>query len=231
MGAGRRFSWTATTSALNVLAKEQLLRWYARTAAWDTLQNAEKLRKTSEADILYALKSYDLGPEVKRDAGADRGRAVHSALQSYCTSGAIPTLVGCSDATRGFVQALCAALVDLDPEPVMVERIVGSPKHGFAGRFDLIANIGEDRVLIDLKTSRGAERYPESHLQLAGYQLAFGECGIEPVDKALVLALNDDGSYQTAECLAEGEDFLKILLCHKALGRVRSDLRAREKLG
>lgn len=226
---GRRDHWVSVTSAIGILDKPALRQWYAREAAiglQELTRNYMQPSSFTRENVLAILREKGFGPEVQRDAGAERGNAVHAALRAYCETGRVPALKDYPEAHRGYVQALCAALVDLDPEPQMVEQIVGSPKHGFAGRLDLICNVGMERQLWDAKTSPNAHKYPEAHLQVGGgYPACFPECGIEPVDKAMILVLDESGEYVIAEAKGTPEDFLAILGAHKALSALKKALR------
>ena len=126
------------------------------------------------------------------------------------------------------MQSLAAWLIEADPTPEMVEVIVGSPSLKLAGRFDLIASIEGVRTLVDLKTGTNAHKYPESHLQLQGYALCFPECQIDPPQRSMVLAVAEDGTYETAECRAKPEDFMAVLECHRAYQAVKAALREKK---
>ena len=56
----------------------------------------------------------------------------------------------------------------LDVRPIVVEGLVGSRTHNYAGRLDLIADTRLGRAIVDLKTSRRGV-YPRTALQNAGY--------------------------------------------------------------
>jgi hypothetical protein len=258
---GERTPATSVTAALGILDKPALRKWQGNvdSAAVLQLERDGELRNIPVDKAIYIARQRGLGAEALRDSGAERGTAVHEALRAYCSDGKVPALGEFSEGVRGYVQGLCAWLIDAEPEPIITERIVGSPTHGFAGRLDLICEIQtftssgcelcakggqpgwlvepdgktpchcldfrKQRTLIDLKTSANAHKYPESHIQLAGYQVAFPECGIEPVEAAMVLSVDETGAYQTAECKAEQEDFLAVLSAHRAVARVRSALK------
>lgn len=217
----------SVTSVLGIIDKPALRRWYGQKDAEATLdlERSGELAGIDIADAIALMRSKGLGAEAKREAGADRGTAVHDALQTFCEDGTVPGLGDFPDATRGYVQGLCAWLLDAEPEPELVEQIVGSPSLGIAGRFDLIAALGTERWLIDLKTSANAGKYPESHAQLEGYKLCFPECGIKPVDKGLIVVVYENGGYEAVPSKGEPQDFLDILACHKALGRLRGRLK------
>ena len=228
----------SVTSALSVLNKPALIKWAGKEDATAVLglERDGQLMGIPTDQAIYVARQRGYGAEAKRDAGAARGTAVHKALQDYVQDGMIPKLDGLSDEVRGYVQALASWLIDASPEPVMSERIVGSPKYGFAGRFDLIASLSvvggkwnAVPTLVDLKTGANAHKYPEAHIQLAGYELAFGECGIEPIGQSMIVSLDESGFYKTATGLARREDFLAVLDAHRAVKSIEKALRASEK--
>lgn len=71
-----------------------------------------------------------------------------------------------ADHVAGYVAFLGRAGVVVE----MTERIVGSRRHGYAGRFDLIAQVRGERWLLDIKT--GAAIYAETPCQTAAYARA-----------------------------------------------------------
>ncbi len=220
----------SVTSALAILDKPALRRWQGNVDAEAVLglERDGELRGVPTDKAIYVARERGYGAEALRDKGGARGTAVHKALAEYCEEGHIPHLSGYTDEERGYVQAACEWLLEASPEPCdgLIERIIGSPTHGFAGRFDLVAYMGGGvRTLIDFKTSANASLYPESHIQLAGYQLAFPECGIKPVDRAIIVSLDPDGYYKTADCAATGEDFLSILNAHRRVSALKKALK------
>ncbi len=230
-GELKRVPAISVTSAIGILDKPALRKWYGAEDALAVLEmeRAGELVGIPDDQAIYVARSKGRGAEAKRDAGAERGNAVHLALRGYCESGVVPSLSGLPDSTRPYVQALCSWLLDASPEPLMVEQIVGSPTHGFAGRFDLLATIDGTLCLIDAKTSSGAHKYPEASLQMAGYELAFPECGIAPPERSLILTLTDSGLYEVGEAKGKAEDFLAVLAAQKAVSGLRNALRAQEK--
>ncbi len=233
---GERKPAISVTSALSILDKPALRRWQGNEDATAVLglERDGELRGVPTDKAIYVARERGYGAEALRDKGGARGTAVHEALSLYCSERRVPNLSDFSDEARGYVQAACDWLLTVAPEPLIVERIVGSPKHGFAGRFDLIAWIPNipggllsesKRTLIDFKTSANAGLYPESHIQLAGYQLAFEECGIEPVDRAIIVSLDPDGFWKTTECKASAEDFLSVLEMQKRLSMLKKALK------
>lgn len=77
------------------------------------------------------------------------------------------------------------------PAALDCERIVYSPTYGFAGRYDLLALVDDQRVLYDLKTSTYVK--PEHLVQLNLYELARREVGFEPADAMAIIHVDRSG--------------------------------------
>jgi hypothetical protein len=106
-------------------------------------------------------------------------------------------------------------LFELEPVFHKTEVMVGSAKHGFAGRYDVRCEIDGQICLLDLKTGKGI--YDAALLQLAGYELASVEMGEEPVDRLVVLRLGADGKYETKDSHATLGMFLGVKAAYDAL--------------
>lgn len=221
----------SVTSALKVLDKPALIGWAERMGVEGALrlERAGALRDISVEDALGVVRREGEGADAKRDAGADRGQAIHDVLQQYVEHGTLPTVGDFHPQVRGYVQGLCKWLLQAKPEPIMWEAVVGSVTHGYAGRFDLLATIDGQRTLVDLKTSKGI--FTEHHLQVAAYCKALEECGVEPAMRSLVLAVSEDGEFTTAVCCAEPSHFLAVLNCHRAVSAVRASAKSMERAG
>jgi hypothetical protein len=125
------------------------------------------------------------------------------------------------------VAGLLDFLVDAKPKVLHSELMVASSGYGFAGRFDMVAEVDANvitktypkrlpvveritgRILFDLKTSKGV--YPSYHIQTAGYVGAYAECGYGEVDDMAVVRVTDDGRYEVVRGRADYDDFLKVL--------------------
>jgi hypothetical protein len=228
---GVRSAAISVTTALKVLDKPALVGWAERMGAEAALrlERAGELSGIAVEDVLSAIRARGEGADAKRDAGAERGTAIHEALRIYCSEGTVPNVGDFAEPVRGYVQALCRWLVSVQPEPIAVEQIVGSPAHGFAGRFDLLANVDGRRTVVDLKTS--ARVYAEHHLQTAAYMLALEECGVEPAERGIIVAVGADGTFHGPQCCADASHYLAVLGAYRALTAVRSGARAMEKVG
>lgn len=188
--------------------------------------------------LVDRLKAEKLTVNHVKSQAADRGTNVHSALELYADTGTMPNPEFFPETERGYVEGLVAFLNDAHPNVHHSELMVGSVD-GFAGRFDLVANLDfagkvvtktypkrqpiRSEVggtwLLDLKTSKDV--YPSYHLQTAAYRSAMSECGYGEVDYAGVLRVTADGRYELVEARAEYEDFLSVLSTYKAIERIK----------
>lgn len=218
----------SVTQILGCLAKPALTWWGMQVGVkglchlhqvgaeipWDDPDGACKL-----------LTEHKLTVNHVRDQAATRGKSVHDALEAYATSGTVPRPSAFPAEDRGFVQALAKALMELQPECLATEVMVGSTEHGFAGRYDLRCNIDGAHVRLDLKT--GKRVYDEALLQLAAYELASIEMGEDPSEKRLVLRLDQAGDFEVVESHATPDMFLGIKRAYDAIQALK-DARPRK---
>lgn len=155
-----------TTILGNGLPKKTLINWAAETTANYAVDNWERLSDLGPAARLKEL----LGARyAEKDAAAKRGTEVHSYAEKLAHGEAVKV----PEALTGYVEAYAAFLDDFQVEPVLLERPIASYRHGYAGKFDLIAwltDITGTRELwaLDIKTTRSGI-FGEVALQLAAY--------------------------------------------------------------
>lgn len=180
------------------------------------------------------------------NAASDRGVGVHDALEAWGAVGAIPDHTKFSATERGYVMALEAFLRDADGlEAEGMEMTVASVKHGYAGRYDLLARTTKDitvvtkvypkraskvtvvpagqRLLIDLKTSKYI--YPSHFIQLEAYEGGMIECGYGPTDARAVLHVQADGRYEFRRARASLDNFLAIKAASDAMKEVNEGMK------
>jgi hypothetical protein len=152
--------YPSVTSVLGVLDKPAIPRWAAREAARYALEHADEL---SRLDFDQALRRASGAPWAERDRAADKGTDTHGVMEAIALGRPIDVIQpGTENAVRGVVEFW----LEFKPVPIAVEQTVVSDL-GYAGSFDLIASLGSQTALIDLKTSKSA--YPDTALQLAAY--------------------------------------------------------------
>lgn len=157
-----------TTALSKGVPKPALPYWAARTVAQQAVDmGAEEwaaLRTLGRDAAVAALKS---APWQQRDAAAVRGTNVH-AIADKLVHG---QEVAVPEHLYGHVEAALAFMTEWKVRPVLTEKVVGSYRYGYAGTFDLVADVADGRrILFDYKTSSGI--YPETAMQLCAYAMA-----------------------------------------------------------
>jgi hypothetical protein len=150
-------------------------------------------------------------------ARAERGTRIHGHMEAWLRGEAIEQL----DEDAGYVDALEKFILEHDLEVLESEQVVLSSR-GFGGRFDLIARIGSETALLDLKSGSA---YPvEASLQLSAYRYADGiasydEDGtlfdlrpVPTVDWCACVYVRGDGTYRVARYPADETAFAAF--CH-----------------
>ena len=161
-------------------------------------------------------------------AKANRGTRVHGHLESFLRGEDIDQ----QDDEKGFVDALEAFIVDKQPTVIAQEQIVLSNR-GYGGRFDLLAEVGGEPALIDLKTGSA---YPkEASLQMAAYRYADGIATydkdgnlatLDPIPEVAwcaCLYVREDGTYDLVKYPANEEAFGIFCSLLEAYKWTRSD--------
>lgn len=122
----------------------------------------DSLARTKVAEILKGVHWED------RDQAANRGTQVHGLAERIAGGEEVDV----PEALTGHVDAYLKFLDDWKPTDAMLELVVGSSTHRYAGTLDMIATIEPfGRCLIDLKTNRSGP-FAEVALQLAAYRHA-----------------------------------------------------------
>lgn len=146
--------------------------------------------------VPWAVKEVREGrdPMDTRDDAAARGTSIHDALEVLATDGTPPLLDQFPEEHRGYVQGLCRWWLKYRPVPLLVEQIVASVVHRFAGKLDLVCLIDGVSHLVDLKTSKAVRG--EMHLQTAAYSLALKEGGWTVPEVRAILRVGEDGTFE-----------------------------------
>lgn len=212
------------------LPKPAIPYWAARTVAeWvaDNPDLTEELKRLGGRGPAVAfLKEI---PWQKRDDAAIRGTDVHALAERLVHGEAVDVPEHLAAHVQGYVDWLDQA----QPEPLHTERPIGNRTWQYAGTFDLIARMGGETWLLDVKTSSGV--YGEMALQLAAYANAEflldsdgQEQPMPTIDRIGVLHVTDYGtSFYPAppEALdAAWKDFLHVAWVGKATDRIKTYL-------
>jgi hypothetical protein len=153
-----------TTVIGNGIPKPALMPWAARevaTFAADNLELLGQLDRDARIDLLKGAHYRD------RDKAARRGTEVHTLAERLIRDEEIDV----PDELVGHVDSYLAFLRDFNPQPILVEAVVGNRTHKWMGTLDLLAKVGDRTLLMDIKTTRSGI-YGETALQLAAYRFA-----------------------------------------------------------
>jgi hypothetical protein len=153
----------SVTSIIGALDKPALPRWAAIEAAKYAVENRAFLAQFSDEEQVKRIKG---APWSKSDKAANAGTDTHGVMERIAKREPITFIQA---GTEHAVRSVAEFWLEFRPRPIMVERTVVNATIGYAGSFDLIAEIaGNGRTaMIDLKTGKNA--YPDTALQLAAY--------------------------------------------------------------
>lgn len=222
----------AVSSILGTLDKPALLRWIEDQATIGAVyaERGGYLTDLPEWEWQRRVRSLDLGASAKRDQGADRGTVIHDALHALAKGEPVPDPSTLPENARPWLRGAILAWMALGITDVIeAERIVCHPELGFAGRPDLLAIAGGNLVLLDYKTGKG-KAYPEVHWQTRLYRMAIARSLHLEVDKALAVAIGDDGSFELIECSATEDEARALLAVYRARKRIESDMRSQRAI-
>ena len=219
---------------------DHLMRWAAKRnlegvaiLAADGLSQEEPddihsgLQFLHSADSIWsALENGKLTYNHLRDAKATVGTNVHLALEDLA-AGKLPDAAMYPHDEQPYVKALLDWWIQREPTVLNAEQFVYSAQHGYAGRFDLRAEIDGEVVLVDAKTSGFIST--AFHVQLAGYDLAAIECGVGASDRQWVLQLSDEGEWAEVQSQATHADFVTALTVYRRAAEIEKAARAERK--
>lgn len=153
-----------TTLIKNGLPNDSLMYWSARRVAeyvFDEAEGVDQLRRMGRRPMVDALKNV---PWQERDDKAARGTDIH-ALAARVIAGEEVDVPG---HIVGHVEGYARLLDAWKVEPVLVEFMGANREHWYAGTADLVADIGADRWLLDLKSAKNI--YGKDALQTDAYR-------------------------------------------------------------
>lgn len=154
-----------TTLLNNGLPKPALINWAANTTADYAIDRWDELAELKPSERLKALQKCRF---EDRDAAARRGTEVHHLAERLIHGESVEA----PEEIAGHVDACVAFLDEWNVQPVLVEAVVYSPGHWYAGSLDLVADLADGRRwLIDYKTNRSGP-FGDTAFQLAAYRHA-----------------------------------------------------------
>lgn len=221
----------AVSSVKDTLSKGSLLRWIEDQATRGAVlaERLGELEDVPEEDWMLRVKSLGLGATAKKEEGADRGKAVHTALHTLASEGKPPNPAAHPPEWRPWMQGAIRAWLSLAPEMVEAEGIVCHPELGYAGRFDLLAMVDGQLTLLDYKSGKGRV-FDDAHYQTRLYEMALLRCLEIKVDRIVIIGIDDDGGFQLVECEASEEDALALLHTFRSRKRINAGMATQRAL-
>jgi len=159
----------SVTTIIKLIDKSgPLVGWAKRETAASAVRNLDALiAMRSEGGAQAAIEWLKTIPDYQRDRAADRGTSVHQ-IAEQIIRGTPPTDI--PEELASYINSYLGFIREWSPEWIAVEQMVCSLRYDYAGTFDAFAKIGNERWLLDIKTSSGV--YSETALQLAAYGAA-----------------------------------------------------------
>lgn len=120
---------------------------------------------------------------------ADKGTAVHNAIENYISFG----IEDIDPEFSGYFTAFLRWYQEFNVKPIASEYRLYHKFMGYAGTADLICDIGGQLHLVDYKTTQQIEEMLVK-VQLKAYEKALDSLGVEP-KKTAALHLKRDGTF------------------------------------
>lgn len=194
-------------------------------------------------ELKQLVREAGLTCEDEKRTGGDRGSALHLAIEAMIRTGEILSVSDFDDPEHAkYAQSFAEWMIDYAPEFEEAEVRIVHPTLGYAGTFDAIGKVtarpkgarGPDltgkRIIFDFKTNKQRAVYEQHLYQLAAYELACREWGIE-VEGAAVVSIGPPRAsgkpYAFRPNYVEPEAFAKIMEFY----RVTEAQKARNPLG
>ena len=223
--------YPSVTHVLGAINKPAIAPWAAKMERQACLETAGALFVELGADLqhypaswvvaalearLGTVKAHQRTLEKAGDIGTQAHLMIEWILRTAIGAAAGPKPAISTPAAIA-VRAFQAWAVSVNLKPVLIERVVYSKRHKFAGTLDLLARVNGQLVMVDFKTGKAI--YGESTLQAAAYSAALVEMGyLEPV-RSLVVRLpkvQGDPDFEVLDVPARAE-LLPVFLATRAL--------------
>jgi hypothetical protein len=207
----------SVTKALSILDKPALKGWAWRIAMKGSASIPPMQRTEEEQE--KALIAAGHGWWQVRNEAALRGKSLHDALHALIETGEPPDLDKFPEEQHGYVQALAKYWIERQPKLLFAELPVGSRKHRYGGRIDLVRlDDHGNPIPVDYKSGKadtfGDPRPPfmEAHFQTGAYALALHEqYGLPHIPEAEIVPLCENGEYDVFPSVADPMGFPLIL--------------------
>ena len=186
-----------------------------------------KSKGTKKDEDWYLISNQDLedarkAHTKKKDAAADIGTLVHSAIEDWIKNKTEPKL---DEQGMKMFEHFRKWITDNKVKIIESEKHLYSEKMFLAGICDLVVEIDGQKWIADIKTG-GV--YPEAFYQMAGYQLLMEEMEIaNDIVGHIILGLKKDGEFVERRSISNEENkeaFMAAYKLYKVNQKVNSSL-------
>ena len=210
-------SYPSVTTVLSVIAKPALVPWSAKveremviTAAADLYLDCAETPPMTRIGWVASLRAR-LGREKANQKelakAAEIGSQAHALIEwnlksQLCAQPGPAPRIGAKAMWAFAAWERWSQSVNL--KPIMIEQVCWSENFGFAGTFDLMAEVNGRLTLLDWKT--GKRVYAEAHLQNAAYRAAVREMGHGDIGAGMIVRLpklESDPEFEVVEAMPE----------------------------
>jgi hypothetical protein len=220
----------SVTTILSAINKPALVNWAAKTERelcvraaadlWEDAKDAVKMGRMAYINTLEQRLGTEKANAKIRDQAGDVGGQIHrlaewtlrTELKQACSKPKPLEDPKLDDAAEWGFMAWQDWRKSVNMVPLLIEQMVWSTKFGYAGTFDLFAEMdlptgGRGKVLADWKSGKGI--YVEARIQVAAYSEALIEMGHaeRPLSAMVVRVPKNvgDPEFETAYISPEGQ--------------------------
>jgi hypothetical protein len=216
--------YPSVTSILSVIGKPALINWAAKVeremvldVSADLYLDAplEKMSKPAWITTMQTRLGKAKASAKELAKAAEIGSQAHSLIEWTLLSELVtaPGPEPKISAKAGYAFAAWLRWREsVNLKPLLVEQVVWSKTHRYAGTLDLLAEVNGILTVVDWKTGKAI--YPEAFLQNAAYRHAIREMGHGDPKAGMIVRLpklEGDPEFQASEA-GEEESNLKIFL-------------------
>lgn len=164
-------TYPRVSNVLGMYPKEKLMPFYARQAATYAVDHRDELAGMPRAEAITLASG---AAQRYSNKAANDGTRIHSYVEQVMRAmmaGTKPSFAVSAD-DKKYLRNFVRFVKEFEVEPVMLEALVWSDTHRYAGRLDagLKLTIGGKRGLYDVDTKTGASGvWPEAALQQTAY--------------------------------------------------------------
>lgn len=185
--------------------------------------DGEEVPSVSEITRFISREVYGDVSQFRLDNAAERGRAVHKALEVLDKYGEVEA----SEDIVPYIRAYLQFRKDHPSEWSLIEKPICHPDKLYAGTIDRYGTVDGLPTLVDYKTTGTID--PQHRTMYAAAQNLYRKALGLPVEKILILQLKADGSYKLYDLPIEDDLADACVLLHHRLKKKKRKKKVKEE--